>query len=95
MTDHPHRAAEAVDPDEIPFATPPIEGLPFGKRSDEAKAIRRVTEDHPEDPGGSPFATPPIEGLPFAKDSEEAEAIRRVIEQAERGRPGDSAARGD
>lgn len=35
-------AAAAVDLDESPFESPPIEGLPFDKDSEEARAIERV-----------------------------------------------------
>lgn len=39
------RPAEAApDPSESPFELPPIEGLPFGRDSEEARAIRRVIE---------------------------------------------------
>ncbi len=34
-----------VDPEASPFALPSIEGLPFDRDSDEAKAIRRVIEE--------------------------------------------------
>ena len=34
-----------VDPEASPFDLPPIEGLPFGRDSDEAAAIRRVIEE--------------------------------------------------
>ena len=34
-----------VDPEASRFALPPIEGLPFDRDSDEAKAIRRVIEE--------------------------------------------------
>ena len=32
------------DPDASPFERPPIAGIPFGKNSEEARAIRRVIE---------------------------------------------------
>jgi hypothetical protein len=32
------------DPDSSPFERPPIAGIPFGKNSEEARAIRRVIE---------------------------------------------------
>ena len=34
-----------VDPDESPFAVPPLSGLPFGKDSEEARAIAAVIEE--------------------------------------------------
>lgn len=33
---------DGVDLDESPFHTPPIAGLPFGKDSEEARAIERI-----------------------------------------------------
>lgn len=38
-----------LDPDASPFEVPPISGLPFGKDSEEAKAIERILA-WPEDP---------------------------------------------
>jgi hypothetical protein len=35
-------AGETFDPDESPFTLHPIAGIPFGKRSEEARAIERV-----------------------------------------------------
>jgi hypothetical protein len=32
------------DPNESPFESPPVEGIPFAKDSEEARAIRRVIE---------------------------------------------------
>lgn len=37
--------APGLDPDESPFELPPIEGLPFSKDSEEARAIREVIEE--------------------------------------------------
>jgi hypothetical protein len=34
----------APDPDSTPFETPPIEGLPYRRNSDEDLAIRRIIE---------------------------------------------------
>ena len=34
-----------VDPDESPFESPPIEGLPFDDDSEEARAIERVIQE--------------------------------------------------
>lgn len=36
---------QEVDPEASPFGLPPIEGLPFDRDSDEARAIRRVIEE--------------------------------------------------
>jgi hypothetical protein len=44
MASEPERAREP-DPKESPFAVPAVEGIPFGKDSEEARAIRRVIED--------------------------------------------------
>jgi hypothetical protein len=44
MASEPDQAREP-DPDESPFAVPAVEGIPFGKDSEEARAIRRVIED--------------------------------------------------
>lgn len=43
--EHDKEAVPAVDPDESPFAVPPIEGLPFDDDSEEARAIARVIEE--------------------------------------------------
>jgi hypothetical protein len=50
-----------VDPEESPFALPPIEGLPFDRDSDEALAIRRVIEeaDRERARADAPAKTPP------------------------------------
>ena len=40
--------ADRVDPDESPFAVPPIAGLPFKKDSEEARAIRRIIAEAEE-----------------------------------------------
>lgn len=40
--------AHRVDPDESPFAVPPIAGLPFNKDSEEARAIRRIIAEADE-----------------------------------------------
>ena len=46
------RAQEAddstVDPDEKPFELPPIEGLPFTKRSEEDRAIEAIIREADE-----------------------------------------------
>ena len=33
-----------IDPDSSPFEAPPIAGIPFGKDSEEARAIERMIE---------------------------------------------------
>lgn len=43
--EHDNEAVPGVDPDESPFAVPPIEGLPFDDDSEEARAIARVIEE--------------------------------------------------
>jgi DNA primase len=35
---------QTPSPDESPFELPPVEGLPFSKDSEEARAIREVLE---------------------------------------------------
>jgi hypothetical protein len=35
-----------VDPDESPFATPGVEGIPYKRGSREDLAVRRVIEEH-------------------------------------------------
>jgi hypothetical protein len=35
-------AGETFDPDKSPFTVYPVAGIPFGKRSEEARAIERV-----------------------------------------------------
>lgn len=40
-----HEAPPSIDLDESPFESPPIEGLPFDKNSEEARAIERVLEE--------------------------------------------------
>ena len=69
---------EEPDPNDSPFELVPIEGLPFDKDSEEARAIERILAWDKHDPE-SPFELVPIEGLPFAKDSEEARAIERIL----------------
>ena len=39
-----------VDPNDSPFETPAVEGLPFGPDSDEARAIRRILGNAKSDP---------------------------------------------
>jgi len=75
---------DGIDLNESPFELQAIAGLPFGKNSAEARAIRELLE-HPSGEGAaaSPWPLPPVEGLPFAKDSDEARAIERGIDQAE------------
>ena len=34
-----------IDPDSSPFELPAVEGIPFDKDSDEARAIQRVIEE--------------------------------------------------
>jgi hypothetical protein len=93
------RLGEQFDPNDSPFDCPPTAGLPFGKNSGEARAIKRVLEaaerrrsrkdSAPEDVpdlDDSPFDCPPTAGLPFGNDSAEAHAIRRILEAAERRR---------
>ena len=43
------RKTPSVEPDASPWPVPPVEGLPFGKDSDEARAIERVLEQAEED----------------------------------------------
>jgi hypothetical protein len=85
------------DPDESPFELGAVAGLPFGKDSEEARAIRAVIEQDDRaraarsrsrepDPDESPFELGAVAGLPFGKDSEEARAIRAVIEEGDRER---------
>jgi hypothetical protein len=42
VSDRPQELAEEVDSAESPFAIAPIEGLPFAKDSEEARAIREI-----------------------------------------------------
>jgi hypothetical protein len=48
MTEESHvpeaepEAEETFDPDATPFRLYPVAGIPFGKRSEEARAIERV-----------------------------------------------------
>ncbi len=46
MTETDHSRSGAHDPnvDDSPFATPPIEGMPFERGSEEDAAIQRVLE---------------------------------------------------
>ncbi len=44
MATEKHPASEP-DPNESPFELPPIEGIPFGRDSEEAHAIKRVIEE--------------------------------------------------
>jgi hypothetical protein len=85
------------DTDDSPFDLQAIEGLPFDKDGEEARAIRAVIEEDDReraarsgrrepDPDESLFELQAIEGLPFDKDSEEARAIRAVIEEDDRER---------
>ena len=43
------RKTPSVEPDASPWPVPPVEGLPFGKDSDEARAIERVLAQAEED----------------------------------------------
>lgn len=43
------RETPSMEPDASPWPVPPVEGLPFGKDSDEARAIERVLEQAEED----------------------------------------------
>jgi hypothetical protein len=45
------------DPNESPFELPPIEGLPFSKDSEEARAIREVIEQAERERAGRPQST--------------------------------------
>lgn len=85
MATHSHVVPDGIDPNESPFELQAIEGLPFGKESEEARAIRRVLDEADgEGTASSPWPVPPVEGLPFGRNSDEARAIERVIEQAEK-----------
>lgn len=49
MTDQqetPPSETPEVDPEESPFKTPPIEGIPYERGSEEDRAIRRVIEEY-------------------------------------------------
>jgi hypothetical protein len=50
MATEPQPATEP-DPNDSPFEVPPIEGIPFGRDSEEARAIERVIEE--ADPAGA------------------------------------------
>lgn len=43
-TESPDRQPSEPNPDESPFAVQAIEGIPFSKDSEEARAIREVIE---------------------------------------------------
>jgi hypothetical protein len=45
MTYAPQPLPPGVDPDDSPFETPPIEGIPFEKGSEEDLAIRRILDE--------------------------------------------------
>jgi len=47
MTDTPEKRPRrpAFDPDESPFETPSVEGIPYERGSDEDLAVRRVIEE--------------------------------------------------
>ena len=78
---------EGVDPAESPFELQAIAGLPFGKNSAEARAIRELlAQPNGEGTAASPWRVQAVAGLPFGKDSDEARAIERVLEQAEEDR---------
>jgi hypothetical protein len=94
------------EPEETLFELQAIEGLPFDKDSEEARAIQAVIEEDDReraarsagrepDPDESPFEPQAIEGLPFDKDTEEARAIRAVIEEDNRERAARSGPRLD
>jgi len=75
---------DGIDLNASPFELQAIAGLPFGKNSAEARAIRELLEQPSgESPAASPWPLPPVEGLPFAKDSDEARAAERGLDQAE------------
>ena len=42
MSGKPVPDPDGIDLDASPFETPPISGLPFGKNSEEARAIERI-----------------------------------------------------
>jgi hypothetical protein len=44
-TEHRDSDNVAVDPDESPFETPSVEGIPYELGSEEDRAIRRVLEE--------------------------------------------------
>ncbi len=48
MTYAPQPLPPGVDPDDSPFETPPIEGIPYEKGSEEDLAIRRILEEDAE-----------------------------------------------
>ena len=45
MTYAPQPLPPGVDPDDSPFETPSIEGIPFEKGSEEDLAIRRILDE--------------------------------------------------
>ncbi len=45
MTYAPQPLPPGVDPDDSPFETPPIEGIPFETGSEEELAIRRILDE--------------------------------------------------
>jgi hypothetical protein len=50
-TDQENRPAPARPPDESPFATPAVEGMPYERGSEEEAAIERVLEKPDRRPG--------------------------------------------
>jgi hypothetical protein len=44
MTETEHNRIDEPAPEESPFATPPVEGMPFERGSEEDAAIERVLE---------------------------------------------------
>jgi hypothetical protein len=53
MTETEHNRIDEPAADESPFATPPVEGMPFERGSEEDKAIERVLEKSTTRSGGS------------------------------------------
>ena len=51
MTERRDEPAATVDPDETPFETPAVEGIPFDRDSVEARTIRELLgEPEPKQP---------------------------------------------
>jgi hypothetical protein len=71
MSGEPVPEPAGIDLDASPFETPPVAGIPFGKDSEEARAIERILARYaaarakvgPREVGytdDSPFGIPPI-----------------------------------
>jgi hypothetical protein len=45
MRNAPQPLPPGFDPDDSPFETPPVEGIPFEKGSEEDLAIRRILDE--------------------------------------------------